>query len=271
MICMPIKKANIISLIAAIRLVGLLLALVFVGACASTGSISGSRDKSGDDGTDNALIHAQLARGYLEQNQYAIAKTELELALRIDPNHSDSNYVMALLMMELKQYDSAEKHFAKAVKYDLENSSAAHDYGMLLCQINRERESVKYFEIAASNPLFDRSELSYMRAGECLARIRDSDAEKYLKRALEVNPKLRPALYRLAVIKHEERAYFSARAYIERFFAITKPQPAALLLAYKIESKLKAHDVASKYRTALMEGFPGSTEASQLRSSQRKP
>lgn len=252
------------------RILSVVLVSFLLSACASTGA-GRTSSSNAVDGTDNAMIHAQLAKGYLQQKQYSVAKDELDIALAIDPNHSDSNYVMALLMMQLEQYESAESHFTRAVKFKPDNSAAAHDFGMLLCQINKERESVEYFEIAASNPLFDRSELSYMRAGECLARISDPGAEEYLKRALQVNPNLRPALYRLAVINHDAGAYFSARAYIERYFAITKPQPAALLLAYKIESKLNATDMASRYRSELLEGFPGSAQASQLRKQTRQP
>jgi len=246
-----------------------LLVVFGLSACATGGASSSSRSNAGKPVSDKALIHAQLARGYLQQKQYAVAKSELEKALRINPNHSDSNYVMGLLMLELKQYEETEKYFAKAVQTDPENSSAAHDFGMFLCQIGKERKAVEYFEQAASNPLFEKAELSYMRAGECLSKIGDSKAEAYLKSALSVNPRLRPALFRLAVIKHEQQSYFSARAYIERYFAITKPQPAALLLAYKIESSLKATDVAERYRTRLLEDFPGSKEASALRRQER--
>ena len=214
---------------------------------------------------DKTKIHAKLARGYLQQKQYAIAKTELDKVLRMEPDHSEGNYVMALLMMELDQFDKAEKHFEKAVKSDKENSAAAHDFGMFLCQTGQERRSISYFETAVSNPLFARSELSYMRAGECLAKIGDPEAEKYLKGALTKNAKLRPALYRLASIKYEQKSYLLARAYIERYLAITKPQPASLFLAYQIESKLKAKDVADKYRLTLLEEFPGSKQANSLR------
>jgi len=70
------------------------------------------------------------------------------------------------------------------------------------------------------------------------------------------------------MIKHEQQSYLSARAYIERYLAITKPQPASLLLAYKIESKLKAVDVAEQYRMKLLEEFPGSKQAGSLRRQQ---
>ena len=242
---------------------------LLLAACASGGSSKSSNSGQINRVKDKALIHAQLARGYLQQKQYSVANAELEKALRIDPNHSDANYIMALLMMELEQYDDAEKHFAKAVKSNRKNASAAHDFGMFLCQIGKERESVKYFEIAARNALFEKQELSFMRAGECLARIKDPSAEKYLKRALSIDPKLQPALYRMALLKYNSKSYLSARAYIERYMGITKPQPAALLLAYKIELKLNAAEVAGDYRKQILEEFPGSQQASTLRSQQR--
>jgi len=237
---------------------------IVLSACASNPAPLNSK-KGVIRGADNALIHTQLARGYLQQKQYAVAKAELEEALKINPNHSDGNYVMGLLMMELEQYDIAERHFSKAVKADRSNSAAAHDFGMFLCQIGKERESIAYFEIAANNPLFANRELSYMRAGECLARLSDAGAEGYLKRALDVNPELRPALYRLATIKKDAHSYLSARAYIERYIAITKPQPGALLLAHQIELKLNARQFADQYRTQLLNQFPGSKQAESLR------
>ena len=243
------------------------LIVVLIGIMLSACVTDSSLNTSSNDRpvSDRAMIHAKLAQGYLKQKQYAVAKQELDMALDIDPNHSESNYVMALLMLELQQYDKTEESFIRAVKSDNTNSEAAHDFGTYLCQTGRERESVKYFDIAASNPLFLQSHLSYMRAGECLSRINDADAEAYLQRALTVNSQLGPALYRLAVLKHDAQEYLSARAYVQRYMAINKPQPEALLLAYKIESNLNATDFANEYRKQLLEDFPGSKEARELR------
>ena len=214
---------------------------------------------------DKTKIFTELARGYLKQKQYSVAKDELEKVLALDTNHSEGNYVMALLMMELEQFEKAEKHFEKAVNANADNSAAAHDFGMFLCQTGQEKRAIKYFEKAAANPLFPRAELSNMRAGECLAKIGDPTAETYLRNALKNNPHLRPALYRLARIKYDAASYLSARAYIERYLAISKPQPASLLLAYRIELKLNALEMANEYRTQLLEEFPGSKQASALR------
>ncbi len=244
-----------------------LMVIVLLSACVTSQSTGSAANRPV---TDRAMVHAKLAHGYLKQKQYAVAKEELDDALDINPNHSESNYVMALLMLELKQYEETEKYFTHAVKADNTNSEAAHDFGTYLCQTGREREAIGYFDIATSNPLFQQSQLSYMRAGECLARIDDPAAENYLQRALAINPRLGPALYRLALLKYDGQEYLSARAYIQRYIAINKPQPASLLLAYKIESKLGAADFASEYRQKLLEDFSGSEQAREIRQESSK-
>ncbi len=253
------------SLHSSIRMAALSFLIAILTACATTPNSSKATDQTEDPRANKAMIHTKLARGYMQQNQFSTAKIELERALRIYPGHSDSNYVMALLMIKLEQYKDAEKFYKRAITNNPQNSSAAHDFGVFLCQLGRQREAIEYFEIAVSNPLFKKSELSYMRAGECLSNIKDPKAEDYLKKALSINPRLQPALFRLALVKYNEDNFLSARAYIERFFAITNPQPASLLLAYKIESSLNATDVADEYRRTLMKEFPGSKEAASLR------
>jgi len=215
---------------------------------------------------EKADIYAQLAVGYMQKKQYKIAEGELEKALAISPNHSQSNYIMGLLLIEIEEYDHVERFMARAVEYDERNSHAAHDLGKFLCQTGKELRSVEYFDKAVDNPFFKRPELSLMRAGECLYKIgRVKESEVYLKKSLKINPRLKPALFNLAKIKYEAQSYLSARAYIERYFAITKPQPAALLLGYQIELQLKAQDVAAKYRSQLLELFPASSQAKSLR------
>lgn len=250
------------------RATAIIVLAALLSACASSPSNMSQpkvASKAEARSNDSALIHTKLAQEYMRQNQLATAKKELEEALRINSSHSLSNYVMALLMMRLEQYPQAERYFGRAIKSDPLNSSAAHDFGMFLCQTGKERKSIKYFEVAVSNPLFDRSELSYMRAGECLSKINDPKAEEYLKKAISINSRLRPALLRLAVIKHQALNHLSARAYIERYLAITEPQPDSLLLAYQIESSLNASDVAAKYRKQLLTNFPSSDQARSLR------
>ncbi len=240
-----------------------------LAACASSPDKPSFASTAKKPNEDRAMLHTNLARGYMAKDQLGTARDSLEKALRLEPDHSETNYVMALLMLRLNNNDDASYYFEQAVKNNRENSAAAHDFGMFLCQTSKEKRAVEYFQIAASNPLFESAELSYMRAGECLARIGDDRAEDYLKQSLKMNPRLRPSLYRLARIKRDEGKNLNARAYIERYLAITKPQPEALLLAYQIESSLRANDVAERYRKQILQEFPASSEAKQLRDVER--
>lgn len=251
--------------------IAVILSLLLTACASNPGRMSQPKiaSKAEINRDKKANVHTKLAQEYMRQNQLRTAKSELEEALRISPNHSHSNYVMALLMMRLQQYPETENYFRNSVRSDPNNSGAAHDFGMFLCQTGKELESIDYFEIAVANPLFDKSELSFMRAGECLSKIENPKAEYYLKKALGVNPRLRPALLRLAVIKHKNKSYLSARAYIERYFAITEPQPESLLLAYKIESSLNAKEEAASYRKKLLTGFPSSEQARAIRKAER--
>ncbi len=255
-----------------VKFVLVLTLLMALAACSrtSTGPDSNRQPSIASASPDKkAVVHMQLARGYMEEKQYATAKIQLERALEISPAHSDSNYVMALLMLKLEQYSSAESHFERAVASDNENSSAAHDFGTFLCQINKPRKAVKYFDIAASNPLFDQAKLSYARAGQCIVRQDSERAEAYLRKALTLDSRLRPALYSLAQLKFNDGNHLSARAYIERYLAITTPKAESLMLAYKIESNLNSPEQANQYRTKLLTSFPGSKQAKELRTEDR--
>jgi len=258
-------KKNII--IRCVSLVLITLALSTMTGCVTTNADGATTQKApATPASEKAEIYANLAVGYMDKKQYETAKGELEKALRVDPNHSKSNYIMGLLLIQIEEYADVERFMVRAVESDARNSAAAHDFGTYLCQTGEELRSVTYFDKAVKNPFFSRPELSLMRAGECLKKAGEAaKAERYLKKALDLNPRLAPALLNLAKIKHEEESHLSARAYIERYFAITKPQPKPLLLAYQIELALNARDVAHDYKTQILEKFPSSNEAKSLR------
>lgn len=245
----------------------IITAALLLTGCVTTNSDGSTTTEVETPDSKKVDIYAELARGYINQKQYEVAERELRKALNIVPDHSASNYMMGLLMIETEQYERVESFMNRAVDSDASNSSAAHDFGVFLCQRGQELRSITYFDKAAANPYFERPELSLMRAGECLYKIGDpARAEIYLTKSLKLNSRMQPALFNLAKIKYQTESYLSARAYIERYFAITKPQAASLLLAYQIESKLNAREVAEKYRVMLLENFPGSREARGLRS-----
>lgn len=246
------------------RTVACVLGALLLAGCATTepGSSQGASDAD-----SRATVRTQLALGYLQRDQKKTALDELEEALEIAPTHSQANYVMAMLQTQLDHPDKADYHYRKALDSNPENSVAAHDYGIFLCKEGRVEQAMTYFNSALDNPLYDRKTLTNLRAGECLMNMRTDrrGAEPYFQAALEANPRLGPALYYMADIAYARERYLAARGYIERYFAVGPDTPATLLLAVKIESKLKARDVAREYAARLKRQFASSDEARQLK------
>ena len=213
-----------------------------------------------------ADVHAQLAAQYMERNSLRTAYDELEQALKIMPNHSRSNYVMAVLQTRLKDYDKANSYYKRALKSDPQNSDAAHDYGIFLCDQDKVEQALQSFEQALANPLYTGIMLTNLRAGECLVTTgKDPDkAENYFEAVLDMNPNISTALYYMAQINYQKKNYLSARGYIERFFSVNAETPESLLLATKIEKALVAHDIAEDYARRLKAKFPSSDEVRQL-------
>ena len=235
----------------------ILLALV---SCAANEPIGKKWDVN-----KRADVSAQLAVSYMQRNQLEVAREELEHALEIVPDHSAANHAMAALQERLGNYKNAEIHYVRALRSDAENSQAAHDYATFLCRRGRVQDAILQYEKALSNPLYRQPEMSNLRAGECLMfHDNISAAEPYFKKALRINPRLSSALYHMANINYLRKNYFSARGFIERHFAIVAKTPKSLLLAYKIETKLRAPKVAEQYASLLRSEFASSREAKEL-------
>ncbi len=242
----------------------LLLALAFLSACTAT-STSGVKPNQGDATSE----HTQLAAAYLDAGNLAVAQEEIDLALASDRNNSDANYVYALLMLQLRKTSDADEYFRRALRSDPDNAAAAHDYGVYLCRLGRTSDSIRYFEMAGQNPLFDRKELSLMRAGECMVDQDPEAAERFLRAALAINPRLQAALIQMSSLSFDNGKYLQARAYIERYLGVSGESAEGLFLAYRIETKLGAETVASGYRELLIKEFGDSSEAAMLRDEAR--
>ena len=251
------------------RLSLLLVIVVMLTSCTTTITNSSVPNQKEQSPKDKADIHTQLAQGYLQKKQLQTAKDALNKALRIYPQHSQANYMYALLNLELNKIQEANKYFKKAVENDLDNSAAAHDYGVYLCRLGKRNEAIRYFELAANNALFRRKELSLMRAGQCISGIDNEKAEDYLRRALEINPRLSAALLTMAELGFKKRNYLMARAHIERYNAVAGVTAAGLMWAYRIERVSGSPAVAEEYKQELINKFPSSKEAGLVRKGYR--
>jgi type IV pilus assembly protein PilF len=211
------------------------------------------------------LLNTQLAAVYMQRKQYEIAQQHIGKALAVEPNNPAANNVMAVLLWRMKNYDEAAKYFTKTLKLQPKNAEARNNYGAFLCERGEIDRAVKQFDIALSDPQYPTPAEANLNAGMCLMKKpAPVAAERYLREALQLNPKLPEALLQMAKISFDSGRTYSARAFIQRYFEVSKDTPQSLLLAVKIESVLEARDAEASYALRLKGKFPNSPEAKEL-------
>lgn len=241
-------------------LVALLSAMV-VGGCASTGSVDG-RPK---EASDRADVHTQLAWGYLQREQYDVAKVELDKALSANSGSSRAHHIYGLLYNKLGESNAAAKHFSRAVQLNKNNLGAQEDYAGFLCKNGKTGDGLKRYKTVIDNPRNTQIAMTRTRAGLCLLGAgKVEEAEPFFRDALEVDPAIGIALSAMARISFETGRYLSGRGYVQRYFDIGPDDPQVLYYAASIERELGDEASARAYASELQRLFPKSREAHEL-------
>ena len=211
---------------------------------------------------DRAKIHTELGVSYFDSGKLGVALEELNTAIAADKNYAPAYNALGLVYMELKEDDKAENNFRQAIRLDPSSSEAKNNYGMFLCQRDREKEGIRELLEALKNPLYPTPDVAYKNAGLCARKAGDiAAAERYFTQALKLNPKQPQAAYSLAEINYARDDYTAAKGYITRYLAATDaPGPEALWLAARIERKLGDRTALANYGMKLRRLYPSSPE-----------
>jgi len=205
-----------------------------------------------------AEANANLGLGYMQQGNYNEALVKLNRALKMDPELARAHHYIAELYNRLEQQQLADKHFVKSLTLDPQDAAAQNNYGVFLCAQGRFTEAEPHFLAAVRNPLYSGRAGSYENAGVCAAQSADNvSAEKYLRAALKLNPRLPKSLYQMAGISYQEQNYLQARAYLQRFEAVAAPGADSLWLGFRIEKQNGNNEAAADYAQQLEQSNSG--------------
>lgn len=216
---------------------------------------------------DAVRIYVELGQRYMEQGKLDYAMENLNKALDRDPNYVDAQTVIGVLYERIGNAKAAEEHYAKAVQLAPKSGDTNNNYGQFLCATGRAAQSEQYFAAAMADPFYKTPDILYSNAGSCLMKIGSARLDEAIidfRKSLEANPKNGVALFQMADALYQKNDFFRARAFIQRFEALAKPDPAALLLAHNIEMKLGHPDSARDYAQRLREQFPDSEQVRVL-------
>jgi type IV pilus assembly protein PilF len=222
---------------------------------------------TGDEAPERvrARIHTELAANYFDLGSMGVALEEVKEALRADAGYGPAYNVAALVYARLKEDRLAEENFRRALSINALDYDANNNYGLFLCQRNREDEGIRHFLEAVRNPFYRSPERSYVNAGLCARQKKDlAQADDYFRRALGRQPGQPQALYHLADLSYLKGDYAEARLFLNRLTQVVPANAQVLWLGVRIEHRLGDIHSAASYAQQLRNNFPESQEAQAL-------
>lgn len=262
-------------------LLALAAASLLVAGCASQGGNttsggprSGERSvslegRSFGDPLESAKAHTELAFGYFQRGQMAVALDEIAVALKSKPDYYQAYNVLGLVQMDLSQNPKAEEAFRHALSIAPNDSDTLNNFGWFLCQNQRERESLPLFMQALKNPLYATPTKPYTNAGICSEKLGDvAAAEEYYRKAFSLDPANPGVMMRLADLYYRRNELDKARFYADRINRNFDPSASSLWLALRIERKAGDRTAESSFAAQLRRRYPDSPEYLRMQQGQ---
>lgn len=248
-----------------------------LAGCVTTHSDSSSLGKSmpqsspGVQATDAARIHTELAQRYMQSGDLETALEKVTKALQFDPRYAPAHTVIAVIDERINKLPEAEEHYRAAAELEPAKGAPNNNLGVFLCHTGKIAEADRYFRKAVADPFYQTPDVALTNAGVCKLRVNDvSGAETSFRDAIARNPKNAEALFQLANSLYLHKDAFRARAFLQRFDALSQPTAASLKLGYDIESQLGNKEGAFVYSKRLLSQFPDSEQAHALNTTTRQ-
>lgn len=214
-----------------------------------------------------AEANTRLGMGYFNRGDVQIAMEKLEMAVRQDPDHAPAHMSLGIVYQAINRNEKALEHLKTAVRLAPEDGAAHNTYAVLLCRVGRYAEADRHFQAALEDPFYQTPEVVLANAGSCARRAGETEqAEQYLRQALEFNPRLPEALFNLAELSLRQGRALPARGFLQRLESGGALSADALLLAVRIEQMLQSEGTTLDYARRLIERYPNSPQASEVRS-----
>jgi type IV pilus assembly protein PilF len=222
------------------------------------------------ESADAANVYLQLGVRYLSLNNLPSAKENLELALQSDSDSIPAHIALAFLYEKLNKYDEARKQYDIALNLDPENLNLQNNFGRFLCDRREFDKGLALLTQASTNMLNENPWMALTNAGRCQMAMGDrKKAGAYFEKALESNPNYAPALQEMQRMSYQNGDFKASRDYLDRYLTVADHTPESLWLAIQTEQALGNEILVKEYTNLLLEKFPYSNEAKQIKSTLR--
>jgi len=251
-----------------------LLAVAVLPACQTTTTVNGlvvanpARREAGTTPAElrkRAEVRLQLASNYYTKGQFTTAIDEAHAALKLEPDVAQAYGLLGLIYSDLGDKGQAEANFQRALRLDPEDPALSNNYGWYLCQSGHPRESIAYFDRAATNRLYETPAMPLQSAGICMMQLGDlAAAENYLKRALETDATSPVAKFQLARLYLAKGQPDRANFYFDLLQKSIDPNPDSLWLGIRIAHAAADGSAERRLAEELRSKFPDSSQTAAL-------
>jgi type IV pilus assembly protein PilF len=237
---------------------------IVIAAALATLAACSTEPKKDPNEPSISEIYVRKGVQYMNSGMLDVALQDLKHAVELDKNNSGAHDALAVLYQRLNQPTDAEREFQQALSLDTANYGTANNYGRFLCEQGQYDKAMTQFQKVISSKLYASPWIALTNAGLC-ARSKGirSDAESYLRKALESNPTFPPALMEMAKLSLESGQFMSARAFVQRYEEAAPADADILLLGIQVEQALGNEQGAADYRSKLRAQFPDEREGNR--------
>lgn len=234
-------------------------------ALATTGCVSTTSVDDNAAEIEASRYNTQAAAEYLRQGSLDTALEKVRKAIEQNDNNADAHLLHGMILVRQNdpdQLDEAEEAYEEAVSLQPQDPIIRNNYGSFLCNQGEYNDAIRQFLRTAENHRYQQPEAAWTNAGMCAMRIPDFErAEKYLRKALDINREHVPALWQMAQLMLKIDRPLLGRAFLQRLEVMGALPPEALWLGVQIERKLGDRAAAKRYADILLRDFPESREA----------
>jgi tetratricopeptide (TPR) repeat protein len=194
------------------KVVAWLVALVLAVNCGGRAAAQNAPPKPAPADT----LEAHLGKGYdaLRQDRFEVAAGEFRAALELDPKLAlKARFPLAVALFEMHQFEESRQQFEKVRGEAGEGPNISYYLGRLDLEDRNYEEAVRNLQAAAVSPPFP--DTSYYLGFACFKHGDLLTAEKWLKDAVQLNPRDGRMQYQLGLVYRKEGKEEDAKKALE--------------------------------------------------------
>jgi type IV pilus assembly protein PilF len=216
--------------------------------------------------SEKASLNLQMGVRYMDLGMLDVAKEKLQTAYDLDSRNPEVLNAMAVFYERIKDNEKAEDFYESALGKDPDNYSIKNNFGRFLCDRGNQEKGIALLQESLQSAMNNRRWLAESNIGLCLLQQNNRvQAEEYFRKALQSNPEYAPALKEMLKLSYDNQQYMSARAFLERYMAVAKHTPDTLWYAFQTERAMGNYQAADEYQEQLINNFPTSKEAQDIK------